>query len=469
MKVTSFGAVEGVTGSCHLLEVGSKKVLLDCGMFQGGREDKDLNAAEFEFDAADLDAVIISHAHLDHIGRTPMLYKAGFRGPMFSTKPTYDLAKISLLDSARLQESEVARKNRKREKGDPIVEAIYDDADVLDLLDIWQHRLDYDHVFDVVPGVRAQFKDAGHILGSAFVQLDLEEDGQKCKFIFSGDIGNVGKPIIHDPASPGAADVVMVESTYGNRDHRPFNESIEELYEAIEDTFKRGGNVVIPTFALERAQELLYVLYEGWRDGDIAEDIQIFLDSPMAISATRVFERYPDLYDKEALHLHDKGETPFDFPALRYTRETRDSMAINDRKNKAIILAGSGMANGGRVVHHLRQHLPRQESSVIFCGFQARGTLGRRIVDGAEWVHIHGYTVPCVAQIHTINGFSAHGGQQELTNWVKATEARQVLLVHGEDDVKEDFRKHLKKATTAEFVDVMPASKSWDLSRFAHS
>lgn len=468
MKLKSFGAVEGVTGSCHMLEVGDKRVLLDCGMFQGSRDDDEENRG-LGFDPKTLDAVIVSHAHLDHIGRLPILFKQGFRGPIYSTRATYDLAKISLLDSARLQEFEVARANRKRPKGTPPKQPIYDDQDVLDLLDLWDRWVKYEEPVDIFKGVKAKFSEAGHILGSAFLTMDLQENDKACKFIFSGDLGNVGKPIIHDPSTPGPADVVLMESTYGDRNHRPFGESIDELLGAIEETFKRGGNVVIPTFALERAQELLYVLYEAWRDGKLAEDATIYLDSPMAISATRVFERYPDLYDSEAMDLHNQGETPFDFPALRYTRETRDSMSINEHRSKAIILAGSGMANGGRVIHHLRHNLYREECSVIFCGFQARGTLGRKIVDGADFVHIHGHTVPIVAQVYTINGFSAHAGQEEMTQWANATDAKKILLVHGEEDVKERFRHYLLRKVATNNVDIMPAHKAIDLSEWARS
>ncbi|MEZ4461805.1 MAG: MBL fold metallo-hydrolase [bacterium] len=453
MKLTSYGAVDGVTGSCHVLEIGNKHVMLDCGIFQGGRTAREKNEADFPFDPAKIDVVVISHAHLDHIGRLPLLYKRGFRGRIISTRPSFELARISLLDSAKLLENEAARANRKRERDEPFVSPLYDDEDVLNTLDLWREFKEYKQRFDVVEGLKATYHDAGHILGSTFIELDLSEGSDSRKLIFSGDLGNVGKPIIHDPQTPPHADAVIMESTYGDRDHRPFSESIDELLDAVAETVARRGNVVIPTFALERSQELLYVLYEAWRDGKLPEHAEIYLDSPMAISATRIFERHPDLYDTEAMALHNAGETPFDFPALHYTRETRDSMKINEIRSSAIILAGSGMANGGRVLHHLRHNLGRSECSVVFCGFQGAGTLGRRIVDGADYVSIYGQNVPINAQIHTINGFSAHAGQKELTDWAKATGAKNIFLVHGEDEAKAHLAEHLRKETQTKSVE----------------
>lgn len=452
MKLTSYGAVDGVTGSCHLLEVGGKHILLDCGIFQGGKSSREANEAAFPFDVKKLDAVIISHAHLDHIGRLPLLQKRGFAGRIISTRPSFELARISLLDSASLLENEAARINRKRDQDEPRVEPMYDDEDVLDTLDRWKEYHEYEETFDVCEGVRVTFHDAGHILGSAFLVCDLTEGGESRRFIFSGDLGNVGKPIIHDPKQPPEADIVVMESTYGDRDHRPFSESITELIAAINETAERGGNVIIPTFALERSQELLYVLYEAWRDGKLPKGSSIYLDSPMAISATRIFERHPDLYDAAAMKLHDDGQTPFDFPVLHYTRETRDSMKLNEVRSSAIILAGSGMANGGRVLHHLRYNLGRTECSVVFCGFQGSGTLGRRIVDGAESVLIYGQSIPVRAQIYTINGFSAHAGQKELTDWARSTHAKNMFLVHGEDEGKARLAAHLKAETGVKSV-----------------
>ena len=462
MKLTSYGAVDGVTGSCHLLEINNKQILLDCGIFQGGRTAREDNEADFVFDVKQIDVVIVSHAHLDHIGRLPLLKKRGFTGRIVSTRPSFELARISLLDSAKLLENEAARFNRKKTADQPPAKPMYDDEDVLDTMDVWREFHVYKETFDVCEGVKATFHDAGYILGSAYVELDLVEGGETRKFIFSGDLGNSDKPIIHDPSTPPHADVVVMESTYGDRDHRPFQSSVDELLEAVEEAAKRRGNVIIPTFALERAQELLYVLYEAWRDGRLPKSVEIYLDSPMAISATRIFERHPDIYDAEAMALHDAGETPFDFDALRYTRETRDSMKINEIQSGAIILAGSGMATGGRVVHHLMHNLGRSECTVVFCGYQAYGTLGRHIVDGAEFATIYGKNIPINAKILTVNGFSAHAGQKELTAWAKSTQAKNIFLVHGEDDSKIALAKHLLKETDTKNIKNLEFGKTID-------
>lgn len=443
MHITSFGAADGVTGSCHLLQVGDDHVLLDCGMFQGGRQVREMNSTEFDFDPGIVHSLIVGHAHLDHIGRIPLLYKAGFRGRIISTRPTFELARLSLLDSANLLSSEAERINRHRKFGEERVAPLYDEDDVFEALELWNMFVRYEQPFDLTDGIRTTFYDAGHILGSACVELQLSDEEGSLSFIYGGDLGNLNKPIIRDPQTPPTVDVAMVESTYGNRDHRDFSGTISELEFVINETFERGGNVVIPTFALERAQELLYVLYEFWRDSKIPEDVKIFLDSPMAISATRIFERHPDFYDSEATALIESGQNPFQFPALEYTREVRESMAINAISGGAIILAGSGMVTGGRVMHHLVRNLPRPECSVVFCGYQARGTTGRRIVERAPFVKLFGEVIPCESRIYTINGFSAHAGQRELTDWVDTTGASRVMLVHGEPEVKEDFKSHL--------------------------
>ncbi len=452
MQITSYGAADGVTGSCHLLEVGSRRILLDCGIFQGpGSREK--NAEGFGFDPSTIDEVVISHAHLDHIGRLPLLWKHGFRGRISSTRATYELARLSLLDSAGVLASDARERNRRRDRGEPKVVPLYDEEDVLDTIEHWTTTFELHAPFSVCEGVDVTAYDAGHILGSTFLAFDLREAERSTRLMFSGDLGNVNKPIIRDPEEPPTADVVMLESTYGDRNHRPFAESVAELEEAIRETFERGGNVVIPAFALERSQELLYVLYEAWRAGRIPDHARIFLDSPMAISATRIFERHEDLFDKEALHLHASGGDPFDFDALEYTRSARDSMRINDIQRGAIILAGSGMVTGGRVLHHLRHNLLRPESSVVFIGFQAEGTTGRKIVEGADFVTLMGQSIPVRANRYTINGFSGHAGQSELTKWAQQSGAERIMLVHGETDAKRAFREHLLDKTEARSVE----------------
>ncbi len=462
MYITSYGAAEGVTGSCHLLEVGDQKVLLDCGIFQG-RSAREKNEPPFAFDPASLHHVVISHAHLDHIGRLPLLFKEGFRGTIWSTRATFELARLSLLDSANVMAYDARRRNRNLQEGEPEIEPIYDEEDVLDLLELWTRRFEYREAIKISDGVTVTAHDAGHILGSSFLQFELREGTELVRFTFSGDLGNVDKPIVRDPQPGIASDIIMLESTYGDRDHRPFSESVLQLEEAIRETMKRGGNVVIPTFALERAQELLYVLYEAWHAARIPDDVRIFLDSPMAISATRIFERHTDLFDVDALNLRARGGDPFQFGALSYTRDAKESMAINHINKGAIILAGSGMITGGRVIHHLRHNLLRKESSVVFIGFQAEGTPGRRIVDGADFVTLHGQSLPVEAQVYTVNGFSGHAGQRELTTWANETGAKTMLLVHGETSAKQAFKRHLEVKTDALDVQVMPLAERRDL------
>lgn len=463
MYITSYGAAEGVTGSCHMLEVGGTRLLLDCGMFQGGRDIREKNEPPFPFDPRDVDYVLISHAHLDHIGRLPLLWKQGFRGTIISNRATFELARLSLLDCAGVLASDAKRRNRKRKEGEEKVEPIFDEEDVLDTIEHWTKFVHYHERSEICPGVVMTQWDAGHILGSSFLELDLTEGSDNLRFMFSGDLGNLNKPIINDPEKAPEADVVMLESTYGNRDHRPFADSVVELEQAICETYERGGNCVIPTFALERAQELLYVLYEGWKHGRIPDDVKIYLDSPMAISATRIYERHPNLFDAETLRLHAAGGDPFDFDPLQYTRATKDSMRINHVRHGALILAGSGMVTGGRVLHHLRHNLLREECSVIFIGYQASNTTGRKIVDGADFVTLHGQSIPVRAQVYTINGFSGHAGQSELTKWAVESAAKNILLVHGEPEVKEEFAAHLRQKTEARSVDVMPFGMPRDL------
>jgi metallo-beta-lactamase family protein len=442
MRLTCYGAARGVTGSCHLLEIGEKRVLLDCGLFQGKGADEQ-NEPPLDFDASTIDVLLVSHAHLDHIGRIPLLWKEGFRGRIISTRPTYELARLSLLDSARLMDADASRARRKGRKDEP-TEPLYDEEDVLDALDHWQEFLPYDKRFEVCEGVAVTMRDAGHIIGSAFLQLELAEGERELTLTFSGDLGNVNKPIIHDPKTPAKAEVVLMESTYGGREHRPFEESVTELEQVIRETVERGGNVMIPSFALERAQELLYVIYDAWRSGRIPKQTHIYLDSPMAIDATRIFTRHPEFFDDHALEMARLGGNPFSFEALTYTRHTNESMKINEHRSGAVIIAGSGMATGGRILHHMAHNLHRPECSLVFCGFQSHGTLGRRLVDGADEVRIHGQTIHPRAQIHTIGGFSGHAGKDTLLSWVKAAAPGRVLLVHGEPEVQDAFAEVLK-------------------------
>ena len=446
MKISFHGADRGVTGSCHLVECAGQLILIDCGLYQGGRELNEENAEPFGFEASDIDYVLLTHAHLDHCGRLPLLMKRGFRGEVIATPATRELARVVMLDSAHLQEEDAEYQARKaaRHNSRSVPQPLYTRLDALNTLEYFGRSATYGNVFEIAPGVRVTFLDAGHILGSASLYMQLEENGHSCRVAFSGDLGNAGRPLLRAPVVPPASDVVVMETTYGDRLHKSFVKSKEELQRAIADTFERGGNVVIPTFALERAQELLYFLREGMEAGLIPHSTQVFLDSPMAISATDIFRHHPEGYDAETVGLFHGGADPFNFPGLHFTRETADSIAINRISGGAVILAGSGMATGGRVRHHLKHNLWRENSSVVFVGFASTGTLARQIIDGAKSVRLFGEEIPVRAHIHTINGFSAHADRDELIAWHHSIGAARTFLVHGEESIMRQFSARLQ-------------------------
>jgi metallo-beta-lactamase family protein len=446
MKISFHGADREVTGSCHLLEAGGKRILIDCGMYQGGRELDEENAGDFGFDPRSIDYLLLTHAHLDHCGRIPLLVKRGFKGEIIATAATRELARIVMLDAARLHEEEAERAARHaHRRGQPMRKPLYGTLDVLDALDRFGRVAVYDKAFAITPTLRATYYDAGHILGSASIRIEEldAKDGSGASVVFSGDLGNSGRPILRDPQCPPPADVVVMETTYGDRAHKALAPSIEELYDAITDTFRRGGNVVIPTFALERAQEILYYLREGVEAGRLPRSMPVYLDSPMAISATEVFRRHPECFAQKDRASFDAGNDPFMLPGLRFTRDAADSMRLNTLVGGAVIMAGSGMCTGGRVRHHLRHNLWRQDSSVIFVGYAARGTLARILIDGAKHVNLFGDDVPVHARLYTINGFSAHADCDELLAWQKALRPKRTVLVHGEEEVMRSFATRL--------------------------
>ena len=425
------GAAKQVTGSCHLITCNDRRVLIDCGMFQGSDEVERANAEPFGFDPVGIDVLLLTHAHLDHCGRIPLLVRQGFRGRIITTAATRELARIVMLDSAGIQEEDARRAQRNNRRGEEIAAPLYTLDDALHALDFFTVDASYEETVRVVDGITARFLDAGHILGSASILLELDDGAQRRSMLFSGDLGNPGRPILRDPAPAPAADYVVMESTYGDRPHRSVPDSIEEMYQAIRDTVNRRGNVVIPSFALERTQEILYYLHRGFRNGAIPRHARVFLDSPMAISATEIFRRHPECFDQEFGDELQHGD-PFAMSGLHFTRDSAESMAINNIDSGAIILAGSGMCNGGRVRHHLKHNLWRERCSVVFVGYAAEGTLARRIVDGAASVRIFSEEIPVRAQIWTINGFSAHADQPSLLTWLGDTPRRKVFLVHGE-------------------------------------
>jgi metallo-beta-lactamase family protein len=446
LKISFHGADRGVTGSCHLVECAGKRILIDCGLYQGSGELDEENAEPFGFDAASINYVLLTHAHLDHCGRLPILAKRGFRGEIITTSASRELARLVMLDAAHLLEENVRhRAGRVGHEGvsHNAKEPLYSILDAMNCLDYFGRTAIYSQVFEVVAGVHATFFDAGHILGSASVFLELEEPGHSTSVLFSGDLGNTGRLLLRSPAAPPHADNVVMETTYGDRLHKPLGPSVDEFFEAITETFKRGGNVIIPTFALERAQELLYFLKEGMTQGRLPDSTQVYLDSPMAISATESFRRHPECFEPATAKLFQEGNDPFNLPGLHFARETAESVAINSVHGGAIIMAGSGMCTGGRVRHHLQHNLGREDSSIVFVGYAAVGTLARRIIDGAKQVTIFGENIPVRARIYTINGFSAHADEAELLTWQKQTCAKRTFLVHGEDNTMKQFAAHL--------------------------
>jgi metallo-beta-lactamase family protein len=432
------GAAREVTGSCYLLTLPKGKLLVDCGFVQGGGDSRDRNREPFAFDPREISFLFLTHAHLDHSGLIPRLVKEGFTGRIITTTATADLIGPMLLDSGKIQENDAERMSRKSlRRGGVTVEPLYtaEDAEkVLPLVD----RVQYGQIIDTGVGVRAGFTDAGHILGSGSLALWLPGDGGEKKIIFSGDIGKSGNPIINDPSRATEADYVIMESTYGDRLHKSFVDSVNELAEAIRTTFAQGGNVLIPAFAIGRTQDILYILNRLVREGKLPK-LTVYVDSPLAEKATRIYLHHAELYDEEAKRLL-KGGTIGDAITVRFTHSAEESMAINKVKSQAVIIAGSGMCEGGRIGHHLKHNLWRPECSIVFVGFQAKGTLGRRIVDGASPVMIWGEEIAVKARVWTIGGFSAHGDRQELLAWLSAFKSRpSVFVTHGEEQAALTF------------------------------
>ena len=432
MRVHFHGAAGQVTGSMHLVEAAGKRVLLDCGLQQGSQELEAGNADPFPFDAASIDALVLSHAHIDHVGRVPLLVRRGFRGPIWTQRATADLVPIMLMDAASLAESDAERQNRRRGAGEPQVVPLYSRDDVREALELLQ-PLPYDARTTILDGVDIALRDAGHILGSASVELWA--DGRK--LVFSGDLGPRGTPILRDPTPIREADLLLMESTYGDRNHRERSATIRELGDILDAAWRDGGNVLIPAFAVGRSQELLYWFARHWDDWNLAR-WRIFLDSPMAGKVVKVYERHHGLFDAEARETWRGTPNPFRLPNLHITETADESMAINRIERGAIVIAGSGMANGGRILHHLKHNIGRRGTHVVFVGYQSVGTLGRRLVDGARWVRIHGRDYRVGARVHTVGGLSAHADQHGLLEWFGHFEPKpRLALVHGEDLARE--------------------------------
>ena len=469
MKLTFFGAAKAVTGSCHCLEVCGKRILIDCGL-QQGRDERDNRMLDFA--PGSIDCVIATHAHIDHTGRIPLLVKQGFHGQIVATRLTGQLMSIMLRDSAHIQESDAQWQNQKgRRAGRPPVEPLYTLADAERAMTLVS-TYEYGQIVDLYPGVRLRFTDAGHLLGSACAELWLTEEGVTRKIVFSGDLGNVDQPIIRDPQTIDEADFVVMESTYGDRLHEPPESYTEALAQIIDETFDQGGNVIIPSFAVGRTQELLYFMREMKEQGLVKShpDFQVCVDSPLANEATRIYSG--DLHgylDEEAIEAL-KGGALFQFPGLTLTETSEESKALNEDKSSKVIISASGMCDAGRIRHHLKHNLWRKECAIVFVGYQAEGSLGRALLEGAKSVKLFGEEIAVNARIVNFKGLSSHADRDHLLSWARhfAPKPRHIFVVHGEASVTEIFAQHLRdagiSAHAAEYEEVYDLSADRMLS-----
>jgi metallo-beta-lactamase family protein len=446
MKITLHGAAGDVTGSAYLLETDRARILVDFGMFQGGSQIESKNILPSALLAKKLDAVLVTHGHLDHVGRLPLLAKNSWSGPIYATEPTIELAAIILKDSAHLQLNEAERDNRKRQRaGKDPVEPHYTQQDVEQTLPLFR-PIDYHQHLEVAPGISALYVQAGHMLGSASIALTIQEDSRTKTVVFSGDIGPSGLAIIQDAEPLRKADLVFLESTYGDRDHKPVKETLAEFAEIIKDAVASKARILVPAFATGRSQQIIYHCEELFCAGTVKQ-FPIYLDSPMAIEASKVYTHFPDLFDDDAKAMERACDLVRNQKCVHPTPTAQDSMKLNDAPGPCLIMAGSGMCNGGRILHHLKHGLWKPETHVLIVGFQGEGTLGRMLVDGKETVRIFGEEITVKARIHTLNGFSAHAGQTELLKWFGhlAPSKPQIVLTHGEARGREPLAEQIKK------------------------
>lgn len=432
MRMQFLGAAETTSGACYLVHSGDRQILVDCGLFHGPEELKQRNYGDFPFEPSGIDAVILTHAHIDHSGLLPKLVKQGFTGPIYATGVTCDLCAIMLSDSGHIQESEVERKNRKRlRRGQDPLTPIYTVEDAAKAMEQFKPMV-YDEEVEILPSIRVRFRDAGHILGAAIVELWVTEDGQTTKLVFSGDLGNLDQPIVKDPTFITEADIVVIESTYGTRIHENREDRLEHLAQVVNSTMERGGNLLIPAFSLGRTQDLLYSL-QVLRDRGEIPPLNIYIDSPLARKATEVFKEHARVFDYQTRTMITEGRSPFEGPHVHYTESVQESMRLNSVAGGLVIISASGMADAGRIKHHLKHNLWRRQATVLLVGYQAQGTLGRRLQDGATDVRIHGEMVNVAATIETISGFSAHADQGALLHWLRRfRHIGRVFVTHGE-------------------------------------
>jgi len=448
MEIHFWGAARTVTGSAHYLQVNGHTILLDCGLFQGRRKDTYTVNRAFRFPPATIDAVLLSHAHIDHSGNLPNLVKHGYQGRIYATPSTVNLCQIMLKDSAHIQESDVRYVNKRRQaKGQPLVEPLYNQDDAQVAIDRLE-KVEYNTPFEVVPGVRASFVEAGHILGSAAIVLDIQEKGRDYRLWFSGDIGRPNMPILKDPVMPFDADFLIMESTYGDKPHPSYQRACEELNQVLSRTLGRGGKVIIPAFAVGRTQELVYAIHRMMDAGDIP-DVPVFVDSPLAVNATDVFLLRPQDFDREAIEMmrDDVHRGALGFDRLTYVRSVEESKALNTRKDPMIIISASGMMEVGRVLHHLRHNIHNPKNTLLIVSWQAPHTLGRKMMQGVKQVKIYGEVYENKIEVRSIQGFSAHAGQELLVDYAMSLQGRvkEVFLVHGEKRGADPLKAILKQ------------------------
>lgn len=451
MKIHFCGAASGVTGSCHLITTKNHKILLDCGQFQGGKAQEALNYEPFPFNPSEIDYVILSHAHIDHCGRIPLLVQRGFKGVIYCTDATADLVDVMLKDSGYIHEKEAEWKNRKAERaGKPLVKPLYTYNDAVESLKYIKPVL-YDQLIELNEDMKVVFNDAGHILGSSIVELWVSEDDNVSKLVFSGDLGVKGRPILRDPVIIKKADYVIMETTYGNRLHEQNTKSIEDLMNIVVKTIKRGGTVVIPSFAVGRTQELIYEFNRFYEEREeyrkILENLMVYVDSPMATTATEVFRKNAQVFDEETKKYILNGNNPLDFKNLKFTRTTEESQYLNMDQHPKVIISASGMCEAGRIRHHLKHNLWNPKSSIVFVGYQAEGTLGRMLVEGADSVMLFGEEIHVNAEIYNLEGFSGHADRDGLLSWLSGFREKpsEIFLVHGEAESKLEFAKIIKQ------------------------